>query len=258
MILHKKSTSCPQELLVIRHGESMQNVHNNQRILFPQLIKHVATRLGSPLAWNFTRSIDFVFGRNSRLPYADPDVPLSPAGIIQSVKLGYSLAAQNLLPDIIITSPYRRAVDTAAYLRRSCGDLDIPIIPYDFLREKEEGFFDGIPVNYLQHIFLQETKRFEELGFIAYHAPDRGKAKGESAYDHYKRVTEGLRSLLRKYVGMRIAIVAHGMTNMHIECYLSEIPLEQALAEKRYKMPNCSLTVYDCLENEEKYTKIQP
>src|ERR1700730_6033001 len=107
----------PSKLWVVRHGESAGNV-----------ARDAAHAAGLP-------DID--------IQARDVDVPLSSLGEQQSKSLGRWFASMppEARPEIVLSSPYRRARSTAAAIQESCGLAKgfSGLIIDERLREKEFG-----------------------------------------------------------------------------------------------------------------------
>src|SRR5579885_113741 len=108
----------PQTLWVVRHGQSAGNV-----------ARDAAEAAGA-------RTIDIAL--------RDVDVPLSALGVRQAEALGAWFAAlpDHERPDVVLSSPYVRARQTAAIIVERAGldaERDVTRIADERLREKEFG-----------------------------------------------------------------------------------------------------------------------
>jgi broad specificity phosphatase PhoE len=115
------SSRWPAVLWLVRHGESAGNV-----------ARDAAHAEG-------LERID-ISGR-------DVDVPLSPRGEQQATALGHWFAQghEDGRPEILMASPYRRALQTARLFRDGGGAVADEVICTDErLREKEFGVLDGL------------------------------------------------------------------------------------------------------------------
>ena len=106
----------PRRLDVIRHGQSAGNVANDAARAGGLEVLDLATR--------------------------DMDVPLSDLGRAQAEALGTWFAGVD--PDVVVTSPYRRAVDTARLALDAAGAVDRPLRLDERLREREFGILDRL------------------------------------------------------------------------------------------------------------------
>src|SRR5262245_26938251 len=110
----------PAALLIVRHGESAGNV-----------AREAAMRSGA---------------LNIEIEGRDVDVPLSRLGESQAFALGEHLAEAGRNADVILSSPYKRAQQTARILL-DCGAVASErarVLLDERLREKEFGIIDGL------------------------------------------------------------------------------------------------------------------
>src|SRR5262245_9913945 len=114
----KSKIQNPKLLWLVRHGESTANA-----------ARHKAE------AENLL-TIDFA--------EREPDVPLSDAGKSQSVALGNWFKFQKEKPTVIVSSPYRRATESAQIIAETARFENKEIILDERIRERELGIFDRL------------------------------------------------------------------------------------------------------------------
>ncbi len=143
----------PTRLVLVRHGESEGN-----------LADRAARERGA-------ERLD--------LDVRDADIDLSPNGRRQAEAVGRWLAAADpaLRPDLVISSPYRRAAETA---RRALTDLDVPVVQDERLRERDLGAFDGLTGAGRRAEFPEEDRRRDKVGKF-YYAPPSGESWADVA-----------------------------------------------------------------------------
>ncbi|WP_036226778.1 histidine phosphatase family protein [Marmoricola sp. URHB0036] len=167
------------ELLLIRHGESEGNVAAAE-----------AHASGA-------HQID--------VPARDPDVDLSERGREQAAAAGTALAAmaEATLPQVVVTSPYVRARETA---RLACAEagLDLPTRVDERLRDRELGVLDRLTFAGVEARFPEEAERRRWQGKF-YHRP----AGGESWADVVLRLRSWLADLDRELPAGRLLVVSH-------------------------------------------------
>ncbi len=237
-----KILNYPRELIVVRHGQSIQNIHAEQEIAFPGIVEKISGFFGEKTAWGFTNLIDFLRGKKTHIGIKDEEIPLTELGKKQALLTAEQIIQKGLIPDVLICSSLRRARETAQIIQghvNKITDQKIQLVEYAFLREKEEGVNDGVPRTYLRYLKPLETAEFKQLGHL-YYRP----AGGENVLDVYARVSENLSITLQHYAGLKVMLVAHGMTNMCIDNFLTGTDIKIALAEKYYRMPNLAVTKY--------------
>src|SRR4051812_19295365 len=105
-------------LWLLRHGQSEGNLRREE-----------ADRLGAEAL---------------QLDVRDMDVPLSDLGRSQSVSFGGWLGQlpAGRRPEVVVTSPYRRALDTARYAVEAAGWDEELVVADERLREREFGILD--------------------------------------------------------------------------------------------------------------------
>ncbi|MFC5055512.1 histidine phosphatase family protein [Saccharothrix xinjiangensis] len=191
---------------VIRHGESNGNV-----------AREVAESGGHEV-------ID--------IPERDADVRLSPAGLDQGRALGRWFAAmpRDRWPDVVVASPYRRAVDTAALALRGHPRMLVD----ERLRDRELGVLDLLTTHGVAARYPEELIRKRRLGKF-YHRPPGGESWADVALR--------LRSLLRDLEGARVLLFAHEITHFLLRYLLEHLPEQDLLAYAHHSVvPNGALT----------------
>jgi probable phosphoglycerate mutase len=143
----------PNRLWVVRHGESSGNVARDTA--HAARLTHINTG-----------------GR-------DVDVPLSRLGEQQSRALGRWFAAMpgDRQPEVVLTSPYRRALQTATLIHSAGG---LRVHPADFiqderLREKEFGVLDRLTRYGIEQHHPDQAEFRRILGKF-YHRPPGGES----------------------------------------------------------------------------------
>ena len=130
------------------------------------------------------------------------DTPLSPAGMKQCELIAAALAAiaRERPIDFVVSSPLRRALDTA---RPVAERLGVPLRTDDRLMELHAGVFQGLLPIEMETQFPEATERWRS------HDPDYEIPGGESRRQLMTRGAAALDELLRSD-GPAAVIVAHG------------------------------------------------
>lgn len=106
----------------------------------------------------------------------DVDVPLSALGERQARSLGDWFSRSIDRPDVVLSSPYLRAQQTAAIFRGAGGCApDIPICADERLREKEFGILDGLTTSGVAATYPDQAEFRRILGKF-YHRPPGGES----------------------------------------------------------------------------------
>lgn len=201
------------ELWLLRHGQSLGNVARDAAAETEAEMLDIADR--------------------------DMDVPLSDLGREQAVAFGRWLRRQTHTPDVVLASPYVRAVQTAELAVEAAG-LDVRVHRDERLRERELGILDLLTRHGVQARYPEEARRRERLGKF-YHRPPGG----ESWVDVALRVRSLRDSLGREHLDERVLMVCHEVVIVIWRYLIDDLDEPTALALSRDRpLANCSLTRY--------------
>lgn len=208
-------TQWPDTLWIVRHGQSAGNV-----------ARDAAESAGLEM-------ID--------LAWRDIDVPLSELGAQQSVALGEWFGRQTRAqPDVVLCSPYLRALQTARLVVEHSGLQGLSIRLDERLREKEFGILDRLTKFGIQQQHPQLNEQRTHVGKFYFRPPG-----GESWCDVILRLRSLQEMVTREYAGQRVLVVAHQVI---VNCvrYLMEQMDEQQILEidRQGDVPNCAVTTY--------------
>ena len=193
--------SAPAALWLVRHAESEGNVAD------ASAYRNRADRL--------------------ELPARDPDVRLSATGCEQADSLGRSWGAlpRSERPDLVLSSPYERALRTAERAVAAAGWRDIAIRRDERLRERDLGLLDGFTKSGIERRFPEEAERRAWLGKFYYRPPG-----GESWADVAARVRAVVEMVGHQHAGRRLVVVSHQAVLMLFRYVLEELD-EKAVLE---------------------------
>ena len=209
------STRWPAVLWVVRHGQSAGNV-----------ARDLATEQGlSRIA----------------LEHRDVDVSLSDLGREQARALGAWFAGAEERPEVMLASPYVRAVQTAELFRDTGGcEAGEPICIDERLREKEFGVLDGLTTTGIRELVPEQAEFRRRLGKF-YHRPPGG----ESWVDVIFRLRALMDTVSLHYAGRRVMIVAHQVVVLCLRYVIENLSEEQILAiDRSGDVANCAITEY--------------
>jgi broad specificity phosphatase PhoE len=219
----------PERLWIVRHGESAGNVARN-----------LANAGG--------------LGRID-IAERDVDVQLSKLGEEQACALGHWFAAMpaDERPQVVLTSPYLRALHTADIVRE-CGGFSAETLrptPDERLREKEFGILDRLTTAGVRELHPDQAEFRRLLGKF-YHRPPGG----ESWCDVILRLRSALDTLSLHYAEQRVLIVSHQVVVLCLRYLLENLTEAEILAiDRQADVANCSVTEYaldrDCGPNGE-------
>lgn len=208
--------SGPAEIVLVRHGESVGNLADS-----------AARDAGA-------EQLD--------LDARDADVELSDTGREQARALGRWLAgrAADALPTRVVTSPYRRAAETAALALEGLSGVGEAPEQDERLRERDLGVFDGLTGAGIRARHPDEAARRQRLGKFYYQPPS-----GESWADVAQRVRSFLHDLRVGHDGERIWLFSHQAVIMTFRYVLEGIDEAEVLElDRTVRIPNASVTTY--------------
>lgn len=193
----------PTQLILLRHGQSEGNV-----------AAETAQR-------DELERID--------VPARDPDVDLSQTGREQAAAVGRWL--QDLdnddAPQVLWTSPYRRARETAEVALEVAG-LRIGQRVDERLRDRDMGITDKLTAAGIRAAYPEEAERRDWLGKFYYRPPG-----GESWADVALRVRAVLTDLANTEKHQRVLVTGHDVVLL-LFCYVAEgLDEEQVLARAK-------------------------
>lgn len=206
----------PRRLWIVRHGESAGNVARQEAITAG------AARIA--------------------LEQRDMDVPLSPAGREQARALGRWFARNGAeRPEVLLTSPYLRAHETARLFAEAGGYApDAPICSDERLREKEFGILDGLTAEGIAAVEPEQARLRKVLGKF-YHRPPGG----ESWCDVILRLRSLLDTVSLHHGERNVMIVAHQVVVLCLRYILEGLDEGSILAiDREAPIANCGVTEY--------------
>jgi broad specificity phosphatase PhoE len=205
--------SGPASLTLVRHGESVGNVAD------AEARRQKADRLD--------------------LDARDADVELSDNGRKQADALRRWLheAGDQDRPTVVVSSPYRRAADTAAL---AVEGLDLEVALDERLRERDLGVLDGLTGQGIRAEHPAEAERRKKLGKFYYQPPS-----GESWADLVLRVRSLLGDLRHGFEDANVWLFSHQAVIMSFRYVLEGLTEEKLLEiDRTSDLGNVSLTIY--------------
>ena len=209
----------PDELWIVRHGESAGNVARDRAYADGLAVIDVAQR--------------------------DVDVPLSALGEQQAAALGGWLAElpASGRPTTVLTSPYLRALETARTVAR-CGGLapNARTTIDERLREREFGVLDRLTKVGIEQRFPEHAAMRARMGKFYFRPPG-----GESWCDVILRLRSFLDtiSIHHSRRGARLLVVAHQVIVLCLRYLIEELTEHEVLAiDRAAEVANCGVTRY--------------
>ena len=207
----------PSQLIIVRHGQSAGNV-----------ARDAATEAQSD---------------RIALSVRDADVPLSGLGREQAQALGHWFAneAEDQRPEVLLSSPYLRAFQTAQIFREVGGAAaEEPICFDERLREKEFGILDGLTTTGIRNLETDQYEFRQMLGKF-YHRPPGG----ESWCDVILRLRSVMDTISLHYAGRRVMIFTHQVVVLCLRYIIEGLNEAEILAiDRAGDVANCAISDY--------------
>jgi broad specificity phosphatase PhoE len=208
----------PDYIWIVRHGQSAGNVARDAAEAARLPLIDIATR--------------------------DVDTPLSDLGAQQATALGHWFGemAGDDRPNVVLSSPYRRAHKTAEIVLEAAGidKRDVTFVVDERLREKEFGILDRLTKFGITAKYPELAEQRAHVGKFYFRPPG-----GESWCDVILRLRSIIDTLTREYRRERVLVVGHQVL---VNCfrYLFERLDEATILEmdRQADVPNCSVTSY--------------
>lgn len=207
----------PERLWLVRHGQSQGNVARD--------------------------AADEAGAHEIGIDMRDVDVPLSQLGREQAKAAGswFASLARNERPELILSSPYVRAKQTAEII---CSEGALAHGPAhsvvdERLREREFGIF-RLTTAGIRHRFPEEAAHRRRLGKF-YHRPPGG----ESWADVILRLRSMLNTINLHYCDRRVLVVCHQVVVLCFRYILEELDESAILGiDSEAEMQNCGIAEY--------------
>ena len=182
----------------------------------------------------------------------DVDIPLSDLGHRQAEAIAHWFAAmpEEQRPEVVISSPYIRARETAAAVCRLGGvasGAKGPVID-ERLREREFGILDRLTTEGIRALHPEQAEHRALLGKF-YHRPPGG----ESWADVILRLRSALDTVSLHHAERRVLIVCHQVVVLCFRYILEELDEGGVLAiDKQAGVINCGICEYEFEPDEER------
>jgi broad specificity phosphatase PhoE len=203
----------PESLTLVRHGESVGNLAD------AEAHRQDADRLD--------------------LDVRDADVELSGTGRQQAdaLRAWFQDAPEEERPTLVVSSPYRRAADTAL---RAVDGLGVEVAFDERLRERDLGLFNGLTGRGIRTEYAEEAERRKKVGKFYYQPPS-----GESWADVVLRVRSLLADLRTGFEDARVWLFTHQAVIMSFRYVLDGLSEDQLMEiDRTSRVGNVSLTTY--------------
>ena len=152
------------------------------------------------------------------------DSSLNESGI-EDAKKAY-LKLKNIKFDVVISSPYKRALETAKIITNH------DIFTDDRIMERDNGELEGKTKDYLPNDF-------------DFNNPNEHRFNVENINDFRNRINDFLNDILKKYSNKNVLIVTHAGVMIYIKAFFEGEPKDNNYLS--YKPKNGEILIYDVL-----------
>lgn len=165
------------------------------------------------------------------------DIKLNDTGRKQAKDTSVNIQNENI--DLIITSPLKRAKETAEIINKN---FNVPIIEDSRLMERYFGKSEGLT--------KEERSKLKtihpEIQDIWNYTKNVSFNDMETMHDFCKRVYEFLDEITKKYADKNILLVTHGGTSLPIICYFKKLHLDKIIDKNSVKsLNNCEVIKFE-------------
>jgi broad specificity phosphatase PhoE len=168
-------------------------------------------------------------GNRDRRFTSSPEVPITELGRQQAYEAARRIAIK-FKPELIISSPYRRARQTSEII---AGELGLPIEIVENLHERELGVLKGQSYDLLRDLAGQDSGYDPKKGWLW--RPEGG----ESYEDVRHRVSAAIEDIRTRYPDHELVVVSHGGVMMSLWAHL------MGNWESAHLPPNCGIVLIE-------------
>ena len=165
------------------------------------------------------------------------DIELNDTGRQQAKETGELIKNENI--DLIISSPLKRAMETAEIINRN---FNVSIIEDMRLMERRFGKFEGLD--------KKDREKLKEINPEINDVWDYNRNidfyNMETMKEFCSRIYEFLDDMIKNYKDKNILIVTHGGASVPIKCYFMKYPLEKLVDRDAIKgLKNCEIAKFE-------------
>lgn len=165
------------------------------------------------------------------------DIELNEIGREQAQITGEQIKNENI--DLIITSPLKRAKETAEIISKN---FNAPMIEDKRLMERGFGELEGKTLKEREQL----KEKTPEIDEIWNYSQNSNNYNVEKMKDFFRRIYEFLDETIEKHPDKKILLVAHGGTSVAIKCYFMKYPLEKFIGRYEIKgLKNCEVAKFE-------------
>lgn len=168
-------------------------------------------------------------GNAKHLFIGSTDIPLDALGERQAIEVGDRFTTIPI--DVLITSPMRRARQTAAEIARTTGKEAVIV---EGLSEIDFGIIEGMAIAQVVEQFPELRAQMDDVSNVDLQWPG-----GESRFTFNDRVLTAFLGILARHVNQTVAVVCHGGV---IGSFVAQIEGGSPSDFLKYAVQNCAIT----------------
>jgi broad specificity phosphatase PhoE len=151
------------------------------------------------------------FNEKRRCQGSSDESILTEQGVSTALKTAQYLKEHR--PEVILSSPLRRARQTAEIIFSECNGSGAKLEFHDLLKEIHLAHWEGLTFDQIRSNFSSEYQTWKERP-LELHMPQAGKAHApfKPVVNLYRRATRFWKEVLPRLAGKRILVVSHGGT----------------------------------------------
>ncbi len=239
----RRTSKWPEEVVLFRHLPSAYNVNRtlfNQTEIWREFCREYDENYRSSRA----RKLAAQLKEQYSLGCGDWNTPIIASEAWKGEAVGRALVSELKVPDVVLHSPYLRALETWDALKRGHQGLAAVKIVWEArLREQEHGLATTCPHwKIFQVLYPEQRELYEKEGPYWYRYP-----QGESVPDVQARQHSLIDTLTRSYAGKRVWLIGHHLGILAMMAALERWDDKEFLRMDREEKPiNAGVTLYRC------------
>lgn len=238
------SSQTPNTLTVVRHGQTPSNQLQDVRSRDPAYLEfqRAYDRQPRDYAELHELALGLIASGKFSLGYSDPEMPLTSHGRAQALLTGAAFSRRAKLPDGVILSPHKRAVQTLEQMTVAWPGLSkVPTIEDTNANERDHGsehpYHDWRIFSILHP---EERKLLEEVGFYWY-----PYLKGESIPQVRERQQQILDRMSGEYPGANVLLITGHVASIALRATIEQLNPDGFMNLYQKTRPiNCGVTTY--------------
>jgi broad specificity phosphatase PhoE len=231
----------PEYLMLIRHDTSAYNVLKERKAKDPIYQEFQRIFEKDPTSQKTVALARRVWAKYA-LSCSDADTPLADTEGKQAVITGQKLREEFKPPDVVFVSPYKRALDTLAFLKKGWPEIvGVKTVKEERIREQEHGLaslYNDWRV--FQTLHPEQKLLYDLAGLYRYKYP-----QGESVPDVRARSLLMTATITRDFAEKKVLCICHHLNILAMRANFERLDEKEFIRlDKEEKPINCGVTLY--------------